>query len=351
MVDIGTAPGSTNTAKIIVSENHPGTMLIIGADTGAPDGPARKIDVFEDVEVHGNACVGEMKMVRARWPQGTDGSISEGVDDEVPRIQKLAGDERLHIIGGGPLSGPGRDIVLWDDVRVVNDLTVANDLSVNNNATVVGNLTVNTAAVVGTTLTVNGTGPHTLGGGVDLAPSSDVNVGNVTGWGRVFAENAVYAAGTFHVYNRGVLDIIDFKCGFGFDVTPASFGLNVVSAQHVGINVAMLHLDDTIECASVVVTPWILGQYNEAVAMPVLVAPCVAPCMMVAPGITVKGFPVSPNGVLPTATTCPVQQIEIAFWELDNCATDFVPTAPVELTPGIDLVFDVKICGCACISA
>ena len=103
MVDIGTAPGSTNTAKIIVSENHPGTMLVIGADTGAPDGPARKVDVFEDVTVHGNACVGEMKMVRARFPQGIDGAISQGVDDEVPRIEKLSGDERLHIIGGGPL--------------------------------------------------------------------------------------------------------------------------------------------------------------------------------------------------------------------------------------------------------
>lgn len=129
MIDVGTAPGSSNVAKIIVSENHPGTMLIIGADTGAPDGPARKIDVFEDVQVHGNACVGELKAVRVRWAQGVDGTINQGEDDEVPRIEKLAGDERLHIIGGGPLNGPGRDVVLWDDVRVTNDLNVAGSLT------------------------------------------------------------------------------------------------------------------------------------------------------------------------------------------------------------------------------
>lgn len=346
MVDIGTAPGSTNTARIIVSENHPGTMLVIGADTGAPDGPARKIDVFDDVTVHGNACVGELKCVRARWEQGIDGTITEGVDDEVPRIEKLAGDERLHVIGGGPLAGPGRDIVLWDDVRVANDLTVVNDLNVNNDATVVGDLTVNTAATVGTTLTVNGTGPHTFGGDVELTPGADLKLGDDTsGWGKLSAENAVYAAGTFHLYDRGSGPVIDLKCGFGFAGTPAFFGANtsLPALGPLGPVIVMLVLDDTIDCAATIVTPWALGHYDETTpTMPVPLALNPAPTACVTPLILGKGFPPGPLGIGVTPTSCPVQQVEMMF--MDSTCTPFVPDSG---TP-VDLVFEVKICGCAC---
>lgn len=352
MVDIGTAPGSSNTAKIIVSENHPGTMLIIGADTGAPDGPARKIDVFEDVEVHGNACVGELKAVRVRWAQGTDGNLSQGVDDEVPRIEKLAGDERLHIIGGGPLNGPGRDIVLWDDVRVTNDLTVVGDATVNNDVTVGNNATVNGAAVVGTTLTVNGTGPHSFGGDLDIAAGSDVSLGDAPGgWGRVFAENAVYAAGTFHLYDRGSGPVIELKCGFGFDVVPAFFGTSTTHAPLTGLGavVTKIVLEDTIDCATCVVTPWILGHYDETTAGNPVVIAVEPPCSGVVPHIVHKGFPPAAAGAAAVPTSCPLQQIELVFMEVDTC-TPFAPAPLVEAGPGpTDLVFDVKVCGAACI--
>lgn len=154
MVDVGTAPGTTETSRVEVNAAHPGTMLIIGAgDTG---GPSRKIDVFEDVRVWGNARVGEMHVVRLRLEQGTDGVITQGVDDEVPRVIKLSGDERLHVIGGGPLGGPGRDVVLWDDVRVTNDLVVVNDATITNDGTVGNDLSVVNDATVGVDLAVGG---------------------------------------------------------------------------------------------------------------------------------------------------------------------------------------------------
>jgi hypothetical protein len=343
MVQIGTAPGSSNIAQIIVSENHPGTMLIIGADTGAPDGPGRKIDVFEDVQVHGNLSVGELNAVRARFPQGIDGSINQGVDDEVPRIEKLAGDERLHIIGGGPLGGPGRDVVLWDDVRVTNDLVVANDATVTQNATVAGNLTVNNAVTVGTTLTVNGTGPHTFGGDIDASPGSDLNLGDAaTGWGQVKAENAVYAAGVFHLYDRGGGPVIDLKCGFGWDAVPAFFGTSNFPPL-AGLPLVMLVLDAPIDCATTVVTPWVLGEYDETTpSNPVIIA--VEPsCPAVQPHIVHKGFPPAPTGSNPTDTSCPIQQIEIVFF--DAACSPFTPSPPAS---PIDLVFDVKVCGCEC---
>ena len=77
MVNIGSAPGSSNVAKVTVLPDHPKTMVIIGADQGpgTADGPSRKVDVYEDVLVHGNAQVGEVSCVRTRWPQGVDGII------------------------------------------------------------------------------------------------------------------------------------------------------------------------------------------------------------------------------------------------------------------------------------
>lgn len=153
-VDIGTAVGTTNTSRIEVNAAHPGTTLLIGS--GDIGGPSRKIDVFEDVRVWGNARAGEVHVVRLRFEQGVDGTITQGVDDEVPRILKLSGDARLHIVGGGPLNGPSRDVVLWDDVRVTNDLVVANDVTVTNDATVGNDLTVTNDTTVGVDLTVQG---------------------------------------------------------------------------------------------------------------------------------------------------------------------------------------------------
>lgn len=154
MIDIGTSPGTTNTSRIEVNAAHPGTTLLIGS--GDIGGPSRKIDVFEDVRVWGNARAGEVHVVRLRFEQGVDGTITQGVDDEVPRILKLSGDARLHIVGGGPLNGPSRDVVLWDDVRVTNDLVVANDATVTNDATVGNDLTVTNDTTVGVDLTVQG---------------------------------------------------------------------------------------------------------------------------------------------------------------------------------------------------
>lgn len=186
MVDVGTAPGTTNTARILVNEAHPGTMIIVGA--GTDPGPSRKIDVFEDVRVWGNIRVGEMHAVRLRFEQGVDGTITQGADDEVPRVVKLTGDARLHVIGGGPLGGPSRDVVLWDDVRVANDLVVVNDLTVSNDATVAGESIADGGLRVGdaanTLLTKVLTGATTVDPAAGGSPYGPVTI-NVTVTGAI----------------------------------------------------------------------------------------------------------------------------------------------------------------------
>lgn len=343
MIDIGTAPGSSNVARIVVDPDHPGTMMVIGADTGAPNGPGRKIDIFEDVQAHGNLRCGELHCIRARWEQGVDGVINEGVDDEVPRIEKLAGDRRLHVIGGGPLSGPGREVVLWDDATVARDLGVTNDVVIGNDLTVVNDLTVNNEMLVGTTLTVNGTGSSTFNGLVVC--KDDLEVGEANNWGTVQAQNAVAAAGTFHIYEErgGGSLVVKLTNGYGFDLVPGFFlpAGNGVHAPAAGIPVAVIALDTQIDVSSITVTPWILGHYDETVSTPgtpMLIAQ--HGLVEVIPMVTVKSPVVQPGGGTPTGDRF-VQQIEVAFYSA--ALTSYL--VPQDGAPPLDFVFDVQICG------
>ncbi len=360
MIDIGTAPGTTNTSRIEVNAAHPGTTLLIGA--GVVGGPSRKIDVFEDVLVHGNARAGEVHVVRLRLEQGVDGVIDEGVDDEVPRILKLTGDARLHVIGGGPLNGPGRDIVLWDDVRITNDLVVANDATITNDVTVGNDATVTNDLTVGVDLSVQGL--STLTGNVTM--DGDLDVGATDAWGRVRAENAVYAAGTWHLHNRGGPDILNLVCGFGWDVSGAGAHGNTSStfvqhdfqnAPYAGSNVAMLVMDTPIECATAVITMYRVGEYDPTLTLaagtPVLVSSGTFPTPpdnVVLPQLVVKGLanpgPGGSPGVIQIVNCA--QQVEIEFYNLGGIAT--IPAPGVEGPPANadDFVFDIKVCGCPC---
>lgn len=327
MIDVGVAPGTTENSRLAVDE-IPSALAVIGA--GEALGPSRLVYIADDVRVAGNVRAGEMHAVRVRWEQGTDGTITQGGDDEVPRIEKLVGDSRLHIIGGGPLGGPGRDIVLWDDARITNDLVVVNDATIQGDASVSGALTVTTD------ITADNVNVET----------GDVNVGTIGSWGKVKAENAIYAAGTFHVWEtRGGGPILMRQvCGFGFDlVTPILFetpGPHTV-APLSGLAVAMLTLEEPVACPVVVVTPWLPGHYDETPGtFPLPLSGAAAPPLVA--NHSMRGLPTGPDGAAPAPDFC-VQQVEVHF-----ATTSGTPYVPVDGETPLDLVFDVKVCGCQC---
>ena len=318
MVNIGSAPGSSNVAKVTVLPDHPKTMVIIGADQGpgTADGPSRKVDVYEDVLVHGNAQVGEVSCVRTRWPQGVDGIIHEGVDDEVPRIEKIPGDKKLHVIGGGNMLGPERGVVLHDDAEVVRNLEVGGLTELNGGVSVMG--------------AIDATG--------------DVNAGAAGDWHTVRAQNMVYASGTFHIYDRGAGIVCKQCCGYGFDATlPINFAMNVNYAPLMGFPpVVMIMLDAPIVQSAVSVTPWLVAQYDETSPpgiLPILTGWAPPPILQEThPYVTIKGI-ANPAGALPMGPLA--QQIEI-FFATDDPIIPFIPTPG---SPSVDLVFDINVMG------
>ena len=298
--------------------------------------------------------------------------------------------------------GNMRKVKIYDNLEVKWNATVANNMTITNNETVGGTLQVDGTVTVGTssvTISDSDVGTVSRNGDMEIATvgvsdltldvgdasaqvitsingtpvirtsNTDVNVGvqldvgAINNWHRIRAENAVYAAGTWHLHDRFSGTALNLICGFGWDISNPGARGNTSSTfvQHdfnaptlAGSNVAMLVLEQTIDCASAVVTMWRVDQYNESASLangvPVPLGATLpsAPDNVVLPQLMVKGLANPGQGGSPGATInrC-VQQIEIEFYNLAGAAV--VPLAPVELTAGRDFVFDIKVCGCECV--
>jgi len=333
MVDIGTASGTTEVSRVTVNE-VPGTTTVIGAGTAG--GPSRRVDVFEDAWVRGNARCGVATVVRVHFPDG--GSLTT----ETPRIGTEVSNAELSIIGAGVNNSPNQrlvkvydNLVISNNVSVLNDLLVTSDVAAGGTLNVTGTTTLN--EVDATSLVT--TGGVTVGGNLD--------VGSMAEWHTIRAQNAIVAAGTFHMYDRGAGVITNEVCGFGF--SSSFFTPSVAYPPLTGIFSAKLILATPISCPVVVVTPWLVGQYDESnvTTTPLLLAPAIGIPLAVAPTLLIKGLPAGPPGALPAPSFC-VQQIEVAFYSV-AVGTNFIPGAPVESDPASDLVFDIKVCGCECV--
>jgi len=320
MVDVGTAPGSTNVAKLVVLPNFPNTLVVIGADQGpgTSNGPSRKVEIFEDLTLKGNLDGGVVRAVRFHLH---DGGVVPHMT-ETPRLSTEVSSSELSIIGAGRADIPNaRSVKIYDNLTVARDLVVSNGMDVTGTSLLSGGLT-----VVG-----------------DVAVDGDVNVGALGNWHTVKAKNVVYASGTFHLYDRGSGAVAKMCCGYGFDaITPIAFlpGGNANYGPLTGLPVAVVKLDASIAQAVVSITPWVLGQYNE------LTPPTVPPVFMATAApfpdvawatLTVKGD-ANPTGALPSVTNA-AQQIEIAFWE----GASFI--VPVFGAPATDIVFDLTVTG------
>jgi len=319
MVDIGISPGTTEMARLVVDEVS-GTLAIVGA--GVAGGPSRRVDVFEDMRVRGNLQVGEMRAVRARWEQGVDGAIHAGADDEVPRVEKLAGDPNLHMIGGGPLGGPNRNIVIHDNLNVANDVNVEHDVAVGHDLAVRG-------AIEG-----NSVGAQYVTGVAGVA------AGTPAGWTMLYGQNMVYAAGTFHLYDRGGGVICKQCCGYGFDAsTPITFAPNVNylpfgASPLAGVSLVRVMLDAPVMQGVICIESWHAGLYDETTP------PGILPLFLSSGGWLPLNHDVVIKGIADRGGATPMgpmaHQIEVLFSVM---GTPFVPV------PGTDLVFDIVVIG------
>jgi hypothetical protein len=312
----------------------PGTTTVIGS--GAAGGPSRRVDVFEDCWVHGNARCGIARVTKLHLPDG--GSATT----ETPRLSTEVSNSELSVIGAGPNNSPNQRLV-----KVYDNLVVSNNASVSNDVFITGDVAVGGAlSVVGAT-TLVGVNASTLITTSDVTVGGNLDIGSTTEWHNVKAQNAVIAAGTFHVYDRGSGVVANLVCGFGFDgINPIFFTPSAAWPAHIGIFSAKLMLAVPVSCPTVIITPWLIGQYDETnvVTTPVLVLPAAVPPFSLDPVILIKGVASGPAGAVPATTMC-VGQVDIAFYSCGLC-TNFVP---VNGSPASDLVFDVKVLGGECV--
>lgn len=315
MIDVGTAPNSTNVAKIIVDPNFPNTLVVIGADQGpgTANGPSRKTTIFEDLTLRGNLDAGLVRGVKFHLH---DGGIVPHMTG-IPRISTEVSISEMSIIGAGRVDIPNvRLVKVYDNLMVANELDVDGITNLNGGASVMG----------------------------AIDTTGDINAGSVGAWQTVRSQNMVYASGTFHLYDRGAGVVCKQCCGFGFDATlPVNFGMNVNYAPLAGFPpVVMVMLDRSIAQSVISVTPWMVAQYDETTppgVLPQLVAWAAPPILQEThPYVTIKGA-ANPAGAIPTVNIA--QQIEVFF------ATDdpIIPFIPTNGSPAVDLVFDITVAG------
>lgn len=343
MVDIGIAPSTTETARLVVDEID-GSLAVIGA--GTLGGPSRRVDIFEDVRVRGNLQSGEVYGTRFRLDQGVDGTLTAGVDDEVPRLEKLGGDEKLHIVGGGPLFGPNRTVTIHDDLQIIDDLSIGSDLSIIGTGTAQTNFNVVNDLAVGNDVTVTGEVSANV-----MTSTGIVSAGEVGSWSQLKAENAVYAAGTFHVYNRGSGTVARLICGFGWDDTdPILIAGPRVDGPTISYQFPSLILTQSIYNPTMTITPWLVGEYDESLTAqpPLLLSATSNPLLThIVPMSLVRGPVGGLSGATPGSDFC-VQQVDVAFF--DTGGNSFVSLADDGGGQPADLVFDVTIVGAECLA-
>jgi len=352
---VGIALDTTETARISIDEVA-GTTTIIGSGTAL--GPGRRIDLFEDVIVHGNLEVlGYSRVSYIKFPDG-------GAGTETPRISIEVAADELSIIGAGITGSPYQRVVrIYDNLEVSYNFTVGNDTVLN------GSVTVDSEATATPLITLepvvgNARGDISFGTTRTSEPSSpsegDVWYNSTDHELKVFDGTTavhlnsdippVHAAGTFHAHTRGGITHIDLVGGHGWHATPAMWGAHLsVGPPYVGFSVAMLALSVPILGASITVTPWIPGHYDEATPPETN-----RPLLALSPSVTVwtaqilaKGAPPNPLGAALPSSIC-AQQIDLAFF--DNTGAH-VP-APLDPNPGVvepsDIMFDVHVVGSPC---
>jgi len=152
----------------------------------------------------------------------------------------------------------------------------------------------------------------------------------------VVASNTVAAAGRAHCFDRGTGPQFRLDC---------DFGVTSVTSEGPPGNEHTITLAVPVECALIKLTMWCPGQYSEVQPLATL-SPAIplvgAPGQVQANMVSTNLFAEAPVGCVDTFT------FKTHIAKEDGSFAPYTIVAPVELTPGSDLVYDFCIFGCPC---